>query len=111
MSKAAKKQLSSPITVPRVRVGRNMYYTIQVAELALGGKRITTAGMDSGQGTLLDSGTTFTYLPRGVARAFHAELRKWAQLKGYPDFDSKGSYDFCFQSCAAFCSASFLPSS
>jgi phytoene dehydrogenase-like protein len=54
-----------------------MFYVVSTEKWEIGGETIATAGdFDVGYGTVMDSGTTFTYVPTKVFHAFAAELAK-----------------------------------
>ncbi|XP_057544580.1 aspartic proteinase 36-like [Amaranthus tricolor] len=77
---------------------RSPYYNIELKELHVGGKKlpIDSKVFDGKHGTVLDSGTTYAYLPEAAFVAFnHAignELHGLKQIRG-PDPNYK---DICF---------------
>ncbi|XP_076889583.1 aspartic proteinase 36-like [Bidens hawaiensis] len=77
---------------------RSPYYNIELKELHVAGKRLplNPSVFDGKHGTVLDSGTTYAYLPEAAFLAFKdaitKELRSFKQIKG-PDPSYK---DICF---------------
>ncbi|KAK1410298.1 hypothetical protein QVD17_36833 [Tagetes erecta] len=77
---------------------RSPYYNIELKELHVAGKRLplNPSVFDGKHGTVLDSGTTYAYLPEAAFRAFKdaimKELHSLKQIRGPdPTYD-----DICF---------------
>ena len=96
---------AAPLRVPRTRTfKRNMYYNVAVAGLALGDTALEFESQEweAGYGTVLDSGTTFSFVPKRTAAHLRTELYTLAESQGFPVVPVPG-YDLCFQSCASPC--------
>ncbi|CAN0373612.1 unnamed protein product, partial [Hapterophycus canaliculatus] len=56
------------------------FYVVQVLDVTLGGTAIVDSGtlgaFAAGTGTIVDSGTTDTYLPKAISKAFSAAWEK-----------------------------------
>jgi hypothetical protein len=53
------------------------FYSVTVAALTLGDRALPTDGFNRGQKTILDSGTTFTYVPPAVFGDLTTAIREW----------------------------------
>ncbi|KAG0460394.1 hypothetical protein HPP92_020289 [Vanilla planifolia] len=76
---------------------RSPYYNIELKEIHVSGKRLdlSPSVFDGKHGTVLDSGTTFAYLPKEAFVAFKDTIMDEIQLKQIPGPDP--SYkDICF---------------
>lgn len=76
------------------------YYNVKMLSLAVDGRLLPVAQslFDQGYGTVLDSGTTFTYMPSPVFKAFAAAVESFALshgLKRVPGPDAQYD-DICF---------------
>jgi len=75
------------------------YYVVTTDTWEVGGQTIATAGdFNVGYGTVMDSGTTFTYVPTKVFHAFAAELAKQVAgvLEKTPGPDPSYPQDVCY---------------
>ncbi|KAL4450641.1 hypothetical protein ABPG77_000997 [Micractinium sp. CCAP 211/92] len=76
------------------------YYNVKMLSLAVNGQLLPVSQslFDQGYGTVLDSGTTFTYMPTPVFRAFASAVESYAlshKLKRVPGPDPQYE-DICF---------------
>lgn len=76
------------------------YYNVKMLSLAVDGQLLPVSQslFDQGYGTVLDSGTTFTYMPTPVFRAFASAVESYAlsrKLKRVPGPDPQYE-DICF---------------
>lgn len=91
-----------PLRVPRARVApTNMYYNVQVAGVRLGDVDLpfSAAAWEAGYGTILDSGTTFSFVPLETAAALEAELRRVVAAGGWQEV-RRAPFKLCFATCA-----------
>lgn len=93
--------LPPPITTPRSRLAP--FYNVQISGIAFGEQQldIDLAPFEKSYGTIIDSGTTFTYLPsdayQALAQAFVASV-EGIGLSVMME-ESVGTY--CFVACVA----------
>ncbi|CAI5980721.1 unnamed protein product [Closterium sp. NIES-64] len=80
------------------------YYIVSVEEMVVGQQRVAVAAAvwEEGPygGVMLDSGTTFSYLPSPAFHAFHALVRAAVPLPQVPGPDARYS-DICFANVSA----------
>eukprot|EP00887_Chlorella_sp_A99_P005894 scaffold1.g5894.t1 len=76
------------------------YYNARLTGLAVGGQRlgVDASLFDQGYGTVLDSGTTFTYIPSAAFRLFAAAVERHAVARGLRRVDGPETEfnDVCF---------------
>jgi Xylanase inhibitor C-terminal len=79
----------------------NMFYNVAVTGVSLGPSEVSFSGAawDGSYGTVLDSGTTFSYLPATSAASFQEMLEDVARGAGFGEIAVAG-YGFCFRACA-----------
>jgi hypothetical protein len=76
----------------------NSWYVVNVNGVRIGSESIgDTAAFNTGKGTIVDSGTTDTYLPRAVASAFQAAFKR---ASGF-DYITEHTYRFSDDEIAA----------
>lgn len=95
--------LHPPAAITAMHASSNVYYTIHLNGLAIDGEDLGVHLPDFQEryGTVLDSGTTFTYLPTAAYQLVRRRLRKYASKHGIaekrPPFDSHE--DLCWERC------------
>jgi hypothetical protein len=95
--------LPPPIQVPRTHISdTNFFYNIPISAISLGGHDlpVSVPDFEAGYGALLDSGTTFTFLPSKTALAFERQLVLLVKQAGFKRVRGLPS---------RFCFATFVP--
>ena len=95
---------NTAVTVPRARVSNgNMYYNVQLAGVALGTHALhfDPSAFEQLTGTVLDSGTTFSFFPTNTARAFLQRVRSLMAQAAFSAVTVPGAAGACFETCDA----------
>lgn len=78
--------LPPPLRVPRTHISpANFFYNIPISAISLAGQSlpVSVPDFEAGYGAILDSGTTFTFLPSETALAFERQLVLVVQAAGF----------------------------
>lgn len=96
--------VAPPVVVTPIHDSSNVYYTVHLKGMAIDGEDVGVSipAFNERYGTVLDSGTTFSYLPTGAYLLVKERLRQHANKHGIkekpPPFDSHE--DLCWERCA-----------
>jgi hypothetical protein len=75
------RPLNPPVTITPIHASSNVYYTIKLTGMTIDGQDLDLHLPDFGTegGTVLDSGTTFSYLPTAAYLLVKERLRRYAR--------------------------------